>query len=82
LLLSTPARAHEPAQDPAVQAEQVVKQISNPVADPLGVPFQFDRDNGVGTNDDFRSARNGRPDAPFSCPEAGTGLATVRPIDD
>jgi len=81
LLVSPSVRAQEPAQAQEVQAERLATQLSNPVAHPHSVPFQFDRDNGVGTNGELRFARNGQPVVPFSRHEAGTGLATLRPID-
>jgi len=58
--------AQEADSSQAVQAEQLAKQLSNPVADLVSIPFQFNWENGVGTNDDLRFILNIQPVVPFS----------------
>jgi len=58
------AQAAGPAQ--ASQAEQLAKQLSNPVADLVSIPFQFNWENGVGPDEDLRFVLNIQPVVPFS----------------
>ncbi len=60
-VLLTPAWAS--AQD---NAEDLAKQLSNPVADLVSVPFQFNWEQGVGDLDATRTVLNVQPVVPFT----------------
>ena len=61
VLLLAPALAS--AQD---GAEDIAKQLSNPVADLVSVPFQFNWEEGVGFEDATRMVLNVQPVVPFT----------------
>jgi hypothetical protein len=64
------ARAQSPAPDK--DAEALAKQLSNPVADLVSVPLQFNWENGVGPSDDNDNMRfilNFQPVVPFRITE-------------
>lgn len=46
-------------------ADELSKQLSNPVSDLASVPVQLNWENGVGPNDDLRFVTNVQPVAPF-----------------
>jgi len=48
------------------EAVNLAKQISNPIADLVSIPVQFNWENGVGANDDLRLVLNVQPVVPFS----------------
>ena len=50
----------------AQDAQQLSKQLSNPVADLVSIPFQFNWENRVGPNDDLRTVINIQPVVPIS----------------
>ncbi len=50
-------------------AEELAKKLSNPIADLVSVPFQFNWDNGVGPQDDLRFVLNVQPVVPFTLNE-------------
>lgn len=50
----------------ATDVEQLAKDLSNPVADLVSVPFQFNWEQGVGEQDATRTVLNIQPVVPFS----------------
>ena len=61
LALSGVAQAEEPT-----EAEKLAQQLSNPVADLVSIPFQFNWEEGVGVDHDVRFILNVQPVVPFS----------------
>ncbi len=59
------ATAQQPAQSHAAHAEELAKQLSNPIADLASMPLQFNWENGVGSDDDLRTVINLQPVVPF-----------------
>ncbi len=53
----------------AAEAEALAKQLSNPVADLVSVPLQFNWDQSVGPNDEPRFIMNFQPVVPFGITE-------------
>jgi len=51
------------------KAEQLAKQLSNPIADLVSIPAQLNWENGVGVDDDLRFVLNLQPVVPFSVSE-------------
>src|SRR5882672_7101361 len=62
LTLSLAAGAQQPATH---DADDLAKQLSNPVADLVSVPFQFNWEEGVGPEDATRMVLNVQPVVPF-----------------
>lgn len=50
-------------------AESVAKQLSNPIANLVSIPLQFNWEEGVGPNDDLRTVVNFQPVVPFTLNE-------------
>jgi hypothetical protein len=53
----------------AADTQQLAKDLSNPVADLVSVPFQFNWEQGVGAEDATRTVLNVQPVVPFSLSE-------------
>ncbi len=70
ILIATGAHAQQSGGAPAsANAEELAKKLSNPISDLVSVPFQFNWDNGVGTEDDLRFILNVQPVVPFTLNE-------------
>ena len=62
VIATWPARAQEGT---ASNADELAKQLSNPVADLVSIPFQFNWEEGVGPDDATRMVLNVQPVVPF-----------------
>ncbi|MEJ2503623.1 MAG: transporter [Gemmatimonadota bacterium] len=60
MLATAPGSAQEPS------AEDLAKQLSNPVASLVSIPFQFNWDQPVGIDDDYRMIYNFQPVIPLT----------------
>ena len=63
------AMAQTPPAAPASQ-EDVAKQLSNPIANLVSLPLQFNWEEGVGPDEDLRFILNFQPVVPFSLNES------------
>jgi hypothetical protein len=63
MLIGSVSAQSEPAAAP--DAAALAKQLSNPIASLVSIPFQFNWENGVGPNNDVRYILNVQPMAPF-----------------
>jgi hypothetical protein len=70
LIAVSPVRAAEPAAPASSDADALAQQLANPVAALISVPFQFNRDTGIGPGGDgSRWTLNFQPVVPFSIGE-------------
>lgn len=70
LAVSAWAQAQEakPEEKPpaaAAEAQELSKKLSNPIADLVSIPFQFNWQNGVGPSEDLQFVLNVQPVVPF-----------------
>jgi hypothetical protein len=67
----------------ADDAAELAKQLSNPIAALIQVPFQYNRDTGIGAADADRSILNIQPVIPFSVSEDWNLISrTIVPVID
>jgi hypothetical protein len=59
----------QPAAAAGGDAENVAKQLANPIANLVSIPLQFNWEEGVGPNDDLRTVVNFQPVVPFTLNE-------------
>jgi len=68
---------------PADQEAELAKKLSNPVADLISVPIQYNWDTGIGPEDADRTTINVQPVVPITIsPEWNVISRTIMPIID
>ncbi|MBT2134373.1 hypothetical protein KK137_08520 [Croceibacterium sp. LX-88] len=67
-LASAPARAQDEP-PPANDAQQLAKDLANPISSMISLPFQFNVDGGLGESDGVRSTMNIQPVIPVGLGE-------------
>ena len=68
-VFAVPVSGQEQSAAPTTDAEGLAKKLSNPVADLVSIPFQFNWENGVGPEEGTRYILNIQPVVPFSISE-------------
>jgi hypothetical protein len=69
VLVAMPASAQDAPAGESAGAQQLAKQLSNPVASLVSVPLQFNWEQGVGPDDDTRFVLNFQPVVPLTLNE-------------
>jgi hypothetical protein len=76
-LLAPTAAGAQQAPPPSTDAAEVAKKLSNPIADLVSVPFQFNWEQGVGPNEQTRFILNIQPVLPFALNDDWNMIARV-----
>ncbi len=66
VVMATALMIPAPVDAQQADAQDLAKQLSNPVADLVSLPLQFNWENGVGPDEDLRFIMNFQPVVPFS----------------
>src|SRR5690242_5535141 len=65
LVVACPVTAFAKDGSGSGEAQELAKELSNPVSDLASIPFQFNWENGVGPDNGLRTVLNIQPVVPF-----------------